>query len=100
MQIKIQFIHFSPSETLNQKIEKKLQKAFGKYPFIKKGNVFLKLQENEQKEKQIMEIRIALPNGELYAETREDNLYKALEKNMSKLKRQLEKYKEKLYAHP
>ncbi len=31
MEIQIQSIHFPPSEALNEKIEERLQKAFGKF---------------------------------------------------------------------
>lgn len=99
MNIQIQSIHFSPSEALNEKIEKKLQKVFGKYTYAKRAEVFLKYHENAREEKYDMEIKVALKHAELFAETREDDYYKALDKNMLKLKRQLEKYKEKTYAH-
>ena len=46
-----------------------------------------------------MEIRLTLNNSELFVETKEDDYCKALDKNMLKLKRQLEKYKKKTYAH-
>ena len=100
MEIKIQSIHFSPSEVLNAKIEKKLVRAFSKYPYIKQGDVFLKLQGNDPEKGRLMEIRIPLPHGELFAETREESLYNALDRNIDKLKRQLEKYKERVYTNP
>ena len=100
MKLQIQSIHFSPSKALNEKIVSRLQKAFAPYPYIQKGNVFLKLQENEQEKGQIMEIRLLLKHSVLFAETRGKDLYKALDHNIEKLKRQLEKYKEKVYAKP
>ena len=43
MQILIQSVNFPTSEVLNEKIEKKMKKAFEKYPYILKGKVFLKV---------------------------------------------------------
>ena len=100
MEIQIQSIHFSPSEALNEKIEQKLQKFFGQYSYISKADVFLKLQENEQKEKQIMEIHLSLSHGELFAKAGAVNFYKALDQAIHKLKKQLDKYKEKTYTNP
>lgn len=100
MKVLIQSVHFPPSEVLNQRIEKKLKKAFGKYPYITNAHVFLKLQGNEQEKKQIMEIRLHLIHTELFAKTRTANLYKAIDGTIRKLKRQLEKYKQKVYSNP
>lgn len=100
MDIQIQSIHFPPSEALNDKIEMRLKKAFEHYSYITKGHVFLKVQENDPKANRIMEIRLGLPHAELFAETRDNNLYHALDENIYKLKRQLEKYKQKVYTSP
>ena len=100
MNIQIQSIHFSPSEALNKQISRKVQKYFGKYPFIKGSKVFLKLQENEPELKQIMEVRLKVPHGELFAKTKDNNFYNALDKNINKIRKQLEKYKQKVYAKP
>ena len=100
MQINIESVNFPPSEALNQQIEKKLNRAFQRYSYIKEARVFVRTQGNENDQKQVMEIRIPLPHGELFAESREETMRNALDRNLEKLKRQLEKYKEKTYAHP
>ncbi|HMQ46451.1 MAG TPA: ribosome-associated translation inhibitor RaiA [Saprospiraceae bacterium] len=99
MNINIQSVHFAPSEALNEKIRQKLEKSFHHYPFITHAEVFLKLQDNESQQKQIMEIKLELSNGELFAESRAEDFYKGLDQNIEKLKRQLEKYKDKAYSH-
>lgn len=98
MNIQIQSIHFSPSEALNKQIARKIEKYFGKYTFIKSSKIFLKLQENDPELKQVMEVRLRVPHGELFAKTKDSNFYNALDKNIAKLRKQLEKYKHKAYA--
>jgi putative sigma-54 modulation protein len=100
MNIQIQSIHFSPSEALNKQILRKIEKYFGKYSYIKNLKVFLKIQENEPELKQIMEVRLSVPHAELFAKTKDNNFYNALDKNIEKLRKQLEKYKQKVYAKP
>lgn len=98
--VKIQSVNFDPSPFLNNLITKKLTKHFSKYPYIKEIFVFLKLQNNQIETDRIMEVKILLPHGELFAQTKDQDLYKALDINIDKLKRQLEKYKEKVYTNP
>ena len=100
MDIQIQTIHFAPSEVLNENISNKLQRAFGPYPYITKARVFVKVQENEPENKFIIEVQLPLPHGELFAETRSGDPYKALNQTIEKLKKQLDKYKEKVYINP
>ena len=100
MKINIKSIGFSPSESLNSQIENKMERAFKRYSYIHEAQVFLRAQGNENEGRHVMEIRVALPHGELFAESREKTMRNALDRNMDKLKRQLEKYKEKAYSHP
>ena len=100
LMIKIQSVNFDSSSFLNNLITKKLDKHFTKYDYINEILVFLKLQNNQQEVGRFMEIKILLPHGELFAATKDQDLYKALDKNIDKLKRQLEKYKEKVYCNP
>lgn len=100
MEFNIKSIGFSPSEALNKNIENKLTRAFSRYSYIKEAGIFLKTQSNEKDKRCVMEIRVPLPHGELFAESREETMRNALDRNMDKLKRQLERYKEKAYANP
>ncbi|RMG77770.1 MAG: HPF/RaiA family ribosome-associated protein [Bacteroidetes bacterium] len=100
MDIKIQSVHFKASDTLEQEIVKKLQKHFGHYPYIHDVLVFMKIEENEPEKKYIMEIEMRVTRDEFFAKTAEINFEKALDENIEKLKRQLEKYKEKVYSNP
>ena len=100
MEFNIKSIGFSPSEPLNANIENKIVRAFTRYPYIKEAHIFLRTQSNENDKRCVMEIRIPLPHGELFAESREETMRNALDRNMDKLKRQLERYKEKVYTNP
>jgi len=97
MNILIESVGFTPSETLDQEITAKLKRAFEVYPYVLNAKVFLKNQPNESEENSVMEIRLMLKGRELFAETREDTFRKALTKNIEKLRRQLEKYKQAVY---
>lgn len=99
LNINIQSVRFQASETLETLVTKKLQRAFAKYPYITNAHVFLK-KENDNEHQQTVEIQLNIKNKELFAQSTEQKFENALTETIGKLKRQLEKYKQKLYANP
>lgn len=99
MTIRIQSVQFAPSETLDAKIQKKLSRAFDKYPYITSCTVFLRL-ENDSASKQTVEVRINALRDQFFAKETKERFEDALPDVIDKLKRQLEKYKQKQYTNP
>lgn len=99
MIIRIQSLQFTPSETLDAKIQEKLERAFNNYPYLTTCNVFLRI-ENDERTQQTIEVRINALNDQFFAKSTKDHFDIALPDVVDKLKRQLEKYKQKLYANP
>ena len=99
MIIRIQSLQFSPSETLDAKIQEKLKRAFDKYPYLTTCNVFLRI-ENDERTQQTIEVSINALNNQFFAKSTKDHFDTALPDVVEKLKRQLEKYKQKLYTKP
>lgn len=99
MTIRIQSLQFTPSETLDAKIQEKLKKAFNNYPYLTTCNVFLRI-ENDERTQQTVEVRINALNDQFFAKATKEHFELALPDVIDKLKRQLEKYKQKLYTNP
>lgn len=99
MTIRIQSVQFTPSETLDAKIQQKLKRAFDKYPYLTTCTVFLRL-ENDNASQQTVEIRINALHDEFFAKETKERFEFALPDVINKLKRQLEKCKQKLYTNP
>lgn len=99
MTIRIQSVQFPPSETLDAKIKAKLKRAFDKYPYLTTCTVFLRL-ENDDQSRQTLEVQINALNDQFFAKSTNQRFEFALTEVINKLKRQLEKYKQKLYTNP
>ncbi|MEO1437601.1 MAG: ribosome-associated translation inhibitor RaiA [Bacteroidota bacterium] len=99
MQINIQSVHMQASPALEQLITKKLNKVFGPYPYVQSARVFLREGSDHHKPTQEVEIEVHLSNGTLFAKEVSNRFEKSNEQVIQKLKRQLEKYKAKTYAH-
>ncbi len=100
MQIDIQGIHLQPFGETRTRIEKKLRKLTTPYPFIHHGKVLLKKQTNEPDAPFEVEVLLHLTKAELFASARDADIFTAFDKVQDKLKRQIEKYKEKVYSNP
>ncbi len=98
MQLQIQSLHFKAGQELTELIEKKLQKAFGNYPYISRGLVTLKNDNNDKVKNQVMEVKLSVTNAEFFAKAEEETFEKGLDQVIPKLKKQLDKYKDKVYS--
>ena len=100
MNIQIQTPHVRFNEELNEVITQKLEKAFDTYPFITNCKVFLKLEEQASNDRCEVEIYLHLSQKELFASNKANTFQEALPAVVDKLKRQVERYKQKVYTKP
>ena len=98
MNIRINSIHFDASEDLKRLIEKKTSKLEKYYDGILTCEVYLKVVKPETNENKHVEIKIYVPNQELFAEKTADSFEIAIDEVLEALTRQVKKYKEKIKA--
>ena len=95
MDIRIQAVHFEPTEKLVDFIEKKVSKLSKFSDEIGKVEVSLKVVKPETAMNKEVALRGAMPGKELYAQEVCNTFEEAIDKIMDSLTRQLSKYKEK-----
>lgn len=97
MKVKIHAIHFDADQSLVDFIQRKLNKLDTFYDRIINGEVFLKL-EGETSAKvhtKLIEIKIHVPNGELFVSEKGKSFEEATDIALESLKIQLKKFKDK-----
>ena len=99
MKVQMQSIHFDADIKLLNFIQKKLDKLDTFYDRITDGEVFLRLDKNEQKENKIVEIKINVPGNVIFAKSQKASFEAATDDAVESLRRQITKFKEKAMAH-
>lgn len=99
MKLQIQSIHFDADVKLIDFIQKKLDKLDTFYDRIIAGEVFLKLEKNEEKSNKIVQIKLNVPGNDILVKEQAASFEEAVDLAYENLKRQLQKTKEKMQAH-
>lgn len=99
MQIVIESIDIDLNERQYEYIKKRLNKFFGKQDYITSIDVYVKKAPEKNENDHLVEAKIFLPGPELYADSEASSYENALNETIDKLRRQLEKYKEKHFSH-
>jgi putative sigma-54 modulation protein len=99
MKLQIQSIHFDADVKLTSFIEKKLEKLETFYDRILGAEVFLKLQNDDEKANKIVNIKILIPGDDIFVQEQAATFEEATDNAYEILKRQLSKKKEKTAAH-
>ena len=99
MKLQIQSIHFDADVKLIDFIQKKLDKLDTFYDRIISGEVFLKLEKNEEKANKIVQVKLNIPGNDLLVKEQAASFEEAVDMAYENLKRQLQKAKEKMQAH-
>ncbi len=100
MDVHFNYVHVSASERLEQFTREKLNKLENHYDFIVNADVYFKTENSTANDQgRICEIRLNIPGPEIFVSANEENFDKAIYKNISDLKRQLRKRKEKMKSH-
>jgi putative sigma-54 modulation protein len=96
MNTKINSVHFKADGKLESFIKEKLQKMQGIYEGIIGSEVILKLQNTEDRDNKMVEIRLNVRGYDLFAKKQAKSFEEATDQAMEALKKQLIKHKEKI----
>ncbi|HPX04500.1 MAG TPA: ribosome-associated translation inhibitor RaiA [Tenuifilaceae bacterium] len=95
MNVKIQSIKFDADKKLIDFINSKVNKLDRFYDNILSAEVFLRLENSQDLENKIAEIRLDIPGNDLFAERKCKTFEEAIDECVDALKRQVDKHKEK-----
>ncbi len=95
MKIRVQSVNFNADTSLIDFIQKKMDKLDQFHDKIIDGEVYLKLDNNRQKENKIAEIKVNIPGNELVVSKERKTFEEATDEASEVLKRQLKKDKQK-----
>lgn len=98
MRIEIQSIHFKADHKLVDYIEKKLNKLEQFSDAIVDAQVFLKVENNRQKDNKTVEIKVNVQNQSIFKTQTSQSFEAATDLAVDALKVQIKKYKERLLA--
>lgn len=95
MKVKVNAIHFTADQKLEDFIQKKIDKLVAHNDNIIDGEVFLRLDKSDSDENKVTEIKLKVPGKELFAKKQCKSFEQATDEVVEALRRQLKKYKEK-----
>lgn len=96
MNIKIQSIKFDADKKLTDFIEKKVSKLERYFDNIVDAEVFLRLENSQELDNKMAEIRLKVPGSELFAQRQSKTFEEAVDDSIDALKTQIQKHKDKL----
>ena len=96
MKIRVQSIHFTADAKLLDFIQRKVDKLDQFFDQIISGEVYLKLENTEDEENKITEIKLLIPGNDRFAKEQCKTFEEATDKAIESLRRQVDKHKEKL----
>lgn len=99
MKLQMHSIHFDADQKLVDFIQKKADKLDTFYDRIIDGEVFMRLEKDDDRENKLLEIKLNIPGGQLFAKEKSKSFEAAADEAVESLRRQLKKHKEKLFAH-
>ena len=97
MRLQMHAVHFDADPKLLEFIQKKLEKLETFYDRITGGEVFLRLDKSESSKikDKILEVKIKVPNGELFVKEKGKSFEETTDLALEALKIQIKKYKSK-----
>jgi putative sigma-54 modulation protein len=96
MKIRVQSIHFTADAKLLDFIQRRVDKLDQFFDQIISGEVYLKLENTEDEENKITEIKLLIPGNDLFAKEQCKTFEEATDRAIESLRRQVDKHKEKL----
>jgi len=96
MNVKITSVHFDADKKLEEFITKKVNKVLQKYDNIIDVNVILQLENSQAKENKIAEMKVNTKGNDFFTKKQTASFEASTDEAIDALKRQLNKYKEKL----
>ncbi len=95
MNIKINSVRFSPSSKLEEFVEGKVKKLEQFSDNIIGAEIFLKLENTQDLDNKVAEIKVDLPGNELFVKKQSKTFEESTDTAVDALKRQITKTKEK-----
>ncbi|MFN3403383.1 MAG: ribosome hibernation-promoting factor, HPF/YfiA family [Cytophagaceae bacterium] len=99
MKLQMQSIHFDADKKLLEFIQKKLDKLETFHDKIIEGDVYLRLENDDQKGNKSVHVKLFLPGTSIMAKEQGASFEEAVDLTYENLKRQLIKQKEKTTSH-
>ncbi|MDQ4139135.1 MAG: ribosome-associated translation inhibitor RaiA [Bacteroidota bacterium] len=99
MKLQINAVNFDARTQLQDFIQQKVNKLDTFYDRIIEGEVFLKLDNNNQIANKIVEIKLFVPGSTLFTKEEADSFETATDQALDSITRQLKKYKDKITTH-
>jgi putative sigma-54 modulation protein len=96
MKLQMHSIHFDADRKLIDFIQKKADKLDTFYDQIIDGEVFMRIDKNDNKANKIVEIKMNVPGKQFFAKNQSDSFEAAADEAVEGLRRQIKKYKEKV----
>jgi len=96
MNITISSVHFKTDQKLENFIQTKVEKLSGLFDGILGSDVVLKLENTENPENKIAEVKLLIRGNDLYARKQCKTFEEATDQAIEALRRQLERHKEKM----
>lgn len=93
MRINITSVHFKTDRKLENFIEKKVSKLSGMIEGVMGSEVILKLENADNRENKVAEIKILMKGYDLYAKKQSKTFEEATDTAVDALKKQLSRYK-------
>jgi putative sigma-54 modulation protein len=98
MKVQLQSVHFDADRKLVDFIQNKLDKLEKFFDRIIDAEVILKLEKSGDRENKIVEIKLNIPGNQLFAKENDKSFEAATDSAVEAVRRQLKKYKEKMYS--
>lgn len=99
MKLQMHSIHFDADYKLLDFIQKKVDKLETYYDRIIDGEVFLRVERDDNRENKVVEIKLNSPGNQFFAKENARSFEVGVDKVVEGLRRQLKKHKEKLYSY-
>lgn len=99
MKLQMHSIRFDADQKLIKFIQKKANKLDRFFDRIIDGEVFMRLDKNNNNENKIIEIKLNIPRNQLFAKERATTFEAASDMAVEALKRQIIKHKDKIMSH-
>ncbi len=98
MKVQMHSIRFDADQKLIDYIQKKIDKLDKFYDRVIDGEVYMRLDKDDNMENKIIELKLNIPGTQLFVKERSRTFEAATDVAVDALKRQLTKHKDKLYA--
>ncbi|MCK5702768.1 MAG: ribosome-associated translation inhibitor RaiA [Cyclobacteriaceae bacterium] len=99
MKLQMHSIRFIADQSLITFIQKKADKLDRFFDRIIDGEVFMRLDKDNNMENKIIEIKLNIPRNQLFAKERAKTFEEASDLAVEALKKQIIKHKDKITAH-